>query len=486
VPGALDGAGVDGGVYVDFQRIFADAILYVAFECVVILVQHSTVHFERFYRAEGHPGRMDAVFSRLAVDVILNIPAVGQFKFDLIFWNICNVDFGDGDGDLGALGVAATGAGDEVGMFPSGKIGGQLVFYAVDPFHRRGRRGTLQLIPCVGGHGHVIYPAARFQRHRSRRTICHGRRDFFLIRAYRVQHDALDGCFLHGDFKPTYCFLVAIIRPITVFVLEGIALLQQTTEGQIGHLFIGNRHLTNSALRRTGVLDRRFGIHAQCIDAVTVQIKDERIIDHHCRSGHVRQQLERAAVVPGRIKERAAEGIIIGDIVALRYAGGKLLAADRASAVRVYRGVRAGVAAGTRTVGKAVLVLFDLHVAQISACAIGGIDELVVIVVEGTTICQQIEERAAGIGIPDLRECAAGEENGIGITSRKVYLLVEGSALNGQLAIVYCDSSVEGTALDGQIAIRLHIQKRGASHPPGFPGAAVLDGDLRMKIELCI
>ena len=192
-------------------------------------------------------------------------------------------------------------------MFPSGKIGGQLVFYAVDPFHRRGRRGTLQLIPCVGGHGHVIYPAACFQRHRSRRTICHGRRDFFLIRAYRVQHDALDGCFLHGDFKPTYCFLVAIIRPDTVFVLEAIALLQQTTEGQIGHLFIGNRHLTNSALRRTGVLDRRFGIHAQCIDAVTVQIEEERIVDHHRSSGHVRQQLQRAAVVIERINERIGE-----------------------------------------------------------------------------------------------------------------------------------------------------------------------------------
>ena len=113
-------------------------------------------------------------------------------------------------------------------------------------------------------------------------------------------------------------------------MLEAIALLQQTTEGQIGHLFIENRHLTNSALRRTGVLDRRLGVHAQCIDAVTVQIKDERIIDHHCRSGHVRQQLERAAVVPGRIRERAAEGIIIGDILARRHAGGELLFADLA------------------------------------------------------------------------------------------------------------------------------------------------------------
>ena len=100
---------------------------------------------------------------------------------------------------------------------------------------------------------------------------------------------------------------VTVIRPVTVSVLEGIALLQQTTEGQIGHLFIGNRHLTNSALRRTGVLDRRFGIHAQCIDAVTVQIKDERIIDHHCRSGHVRQQLQCAAVVFGRVNERIGE-----------------------------------------------------------------------------------------------------------------------------------------------------------------------------------
>ena len=64
--------------------------------------------------------------------------------------------------------------------------------------------------------------------------------------------------------------------------------------------------------------------------------------------------------------------------------------------------------------------------------------------------------------------------------------MVEGSAINGQLAIVYRDFSIEGATLDDQIAIRLHIQKRGASHPPGFPGAAVLDDDPRMKIELCI
>ena len=279
---------------------------------------------------------------------------------------------------------------------------------------------------------------------------------------------------------------VTVIRPVTVSVLEGVALLQQAVEGQTGHLSIENRHLTNAALRRTGVLDRRFGIHAQCIDAVTVQIKDERIVDHHCRSGHVRQQLQCAAVVPGRIKERAAEGIIIGDILALRYAGGKLLAADRASAALVYRSVRAGVAAGARALGKRMLMRPNLNVIQIRADNFSSVDELDVIVIEGIPIRQQIEERAAGIGIPDIRECAAGEENGIGITSRKVYLLVEGSALNGQLAIVHRDSSVEGTALDDQIAIRLHIQKRGASHPPGFPGAAVLDGDPRMKIELCL
>ena len=263
-------------------------------------------------------------------------------------------------------------------------------------------------------------------------------------------------------------------------------MLQQIAEGQTGHLSIGNRHLTNSALRRTGVLDRRSGVHAQPIDAVTVQIEEERIVDHHRSSGHVRQQLQRAAVVSGRVNERAAEGIIIGDIVVLCYAGGKLLAADRASAVRVYRGVRAGVAAGARAAGEAVRMRPDVNVIQIPAGNFSSVDELAVIVIEGIPIRQQIEERAAGIGIPDLRECAAGEENGIGITSRKVYLLVEGSALNGQLAIVHRDSSVEGTALDDQIAIRLHIQKRGASHPPGFPGAAVLDGDPRMKIELCL
>ena len=109
MPGALDGAGVDGGVYVDFQRIFADAILYVAFECVVILVQLSTIHFERFYRAEGHRGRMDAVCIGRAVDVIRNIPSVDQFKFDLIFWNICNVDFGDLDGDVRGFDVGIRG-----------------------------------------------------------------------------------------------------------------------------------------------------------------------------------------------------------------------------------------------------------------------------------------------------------------------------------------------------------------------------------------
>ena len=392
----------------------------------------------------------------------------------------------NGDGDFRALGIAATGADDEVGMFPSGKIGGQLVFYAVDPFHRRGRRGTLQLIPCVGGHGHVIYPAARFQRHRSRRTICHGRRDFFLIRAYRVQHDALDGCFLHGDFKPTYCFLVAIIRPITVFVLEGIALLQQIAEGQIGHLFIGNRHLTNSALRRTGVLDRRSGVHAQRIDVVTVQIEEERIVDHHRSSGHVLQQLQRAAVVIERINERVVEEIIIGDIVALCYAGGELLAADRASAALVYRSMRAGVAAGARAVGKAVRMLLNPNVIQKRSANFSSVDEVAVIVVESTAVRQQIKERAAGIGIPDLRECAAGEENGIGIASTKVYLLLKDSALYGQLAIVYRDFSIEGTTLDNQIALFLHIQKIGASHPPVFPSAVVLDDDLRTNIEFCI
>ena len=156
---------------------------------------------------------------------------------------------------------------------------------------------------------------------------------------------------------------VTVIRPVTVSVLEGVALLQQAAEGQTGHLSIGNRHLTNSALRRTGVLDRRFGIHAQCIDAVTVQIKDERIVDHHRSSGHVRQQLQRAAVVLERINERVVEEIIIGDIVVLCYAGGKLLAADRASAALVYRSVRAGVAAGARAVGKRMLrMLLDLDI----------------------------------------------------------------------------------------------------------------------------
>ena len=128
-----------------------------------------------------------------------------------------------------------------------------------------------------------------------------------MILILRVYRDALDGRFLHGDFMPTYCFLVAVIRPITGFVLEGIALLQQIAEGQTGHLSIGNRHLTNSALRRTGVLDRRSGVHAQPIDAVTVQIEEERIVDHHRSSGHVRQQLQRAAVVLGRVNERVVE-----------------------------------------------------------------------------------------------------------------------------------------------------------------------------------
>ena len=128
-----------------------------------------------------------------------------------------------------------------------------------------------------------------------------------MILILRVYLDTLDGRFLHGDFKPTYCFLVAVIRPITGFVLEGIALLQQVAEGQIGHLFIGNRHLTNSALRRTGVLDRRSGVHAQRIDVVTVQIEEERIVDHHRSSGHVRQQLQCAAVVFGRVNERIGE-----------------------------------------------------------------------------------------------------------------------------------------------------------------------------------
>ena len=101
---------------------------------------------------------------------------------------------------------------------------------------------------------------------------------------------------------------MAVIRPITVFVLEGIALLQQIAEGQIGHLFIGNRHLTDLALFRAGVLDRRSGVHAQRIDVVTVQIEEERIVDHHRSSGHVRQQLQRAAVVLERINERFVGG----------------------------------------------------------------------------------------------------------------------------------------------------------------------------------
>ena len=216
-----------------------------------------------------------------------------------------------------------------------------------------------------------------------------------------------------------------------------------------------------------------------------VQIEGDRLVDGHPIAAlHIRQQRQRIARLGGI--EGGVKILIIGDIVALCYAGGKLLAADRASAVRVYRGVRAGVAAGTRAVGigKRMLMRPNLNVIQIRAGNFSSVDELAVIVIEGIPIRQQIEERAAGIGIPDIRECAAGEENGIGITSRKGYLLVEGSALNGQLAIVHRDSSVEGTALDGQIAIRLHIQKRGASHPPGFPGAAVLDGDPRIKIEL--
>ena len=64
--------------------------------------------------------------------------------------------------------------------------------------------------------------------------------------------------------------------------------------------------------------------------------------------------------------------------------------------------------------------------------------------------------------------------------------MVEGSAINGQLAIVYRDFSIEGATLDNQIALFLHIQKTGASHPPGFPGAVVLDDDLRINIEFCI
>ena len=280
---------------------------------------------------------------------------------------------------------------------------------------------------------------------------------------------------------------VTVIRPVTVSVLEGIALLQQTTEGQIGHLFIGNRHLTNSALRRTGVLDRRSGVHAQRIDAVTVQIKDERIIDHHCRSGHVRQQPQRAAVVIERINERVVEEIIIGDIVALCYAGGEPLVADLANAVLVYRSMRAGVAAGARAVGKAVRMLLNLNVIQKRSANFSSVDEVAILgVEEGIPIRQQIKERTTGLGIEKLRECAAGEENGIGIASTKVYLLLKDSALYGQLANVYRDFSIEGTTLDNQIALFLHIQKIGASHPPVFPSAVVLDDDLRMNIEFCI
>ena len=279
---------------------------------------------------------------------------------------------------------------------------------------------------------------------------------------------------------------VTVIRPVTVSVLEGIALLQQAAEGQIGHLFIGNRHLTNSALRRTGVLDRRLGVHAQCIDAVTVQIKDERIIDLNCRSGHVRQQLQCAAVVPGRIKERAAEGIIIGDILARRHAGGEPLVADLANAVRVHQRMRAGAAAGARAVGKAVRMLLNLNVIQKRSANFSSVDEVAVIVVESTAVRQQIKERAAGLGIEKRRECAAGEENGIGIASTKVYLLLKDSAFYGQLANVYRDFSIEGTTLDNQIALFLHIQKIGASHPPVFPSAVVLDDDLRINIEFCI
>ena len=292
----------------DGQRVFANLSRGGTFVGVVTIAQ-LTLRIIRFHCdlvrhrvVENGEHRSRRTIKGTESDLSVRGPRVDRDR------GICEVDFGDGDGDLGALGIAATGAGDEVGMFPSGKIGGQLVFYAVDPFHRRGRRGTLQLIPCVGGHGHVIYPAARFQRHRSRRTICHGRRDFFLIRAYRVQHDALDGCFLNGDKRPLCCLEVTVIRPVTVSVLEGIALLQQAAEGQIGHLFIGNRHLTDLALFRAGVLDRRSGVHAQRIDVVTVQIEEERIVDHHRSSGHVRQQLQRAAVVFVRVNERIAEG----------------------------------------------------------------------------------------------------------------------------------------------------------------------------------
>ena len=63
--------------------------------------------------------------------------------------------------------------------------------------------------------------------------------------------------------------------------------------------------------------------------------------------------------------------------------------------------------------------------------------------------------------------------------------MLKDSALYGQLANVYRDFSIEGTTLDNQIALFLHIQKIGASHPPVFPSAVVLDDDLRMNIEFC-
>ena len=40
---------------------------------------------------------------------------------------------------------------------------------------------------------------------------------------------------------------------------------------------------------------------------MTVQIEEERIVDHHRSFGHVRQQLQRAAVVVVRINERVVE-----------------------------------------------------------------------------------------------------------------------------------------------------------------------------------
>ena len=100
---------------------------------------------------------------------------------------------------------------------------------------------------------------------------------------------------------------VTVIRPVTVSVLEGIALLQQAAEGQIGHLIIRNRHLTDLALFRAGILDRRLGVHTQRFDVVTVQIEEERIADHYCSFGHVRQQLQRAATVLVRVSERIGE-----------------------------------------------------------------------------------------------------------------------------------------------------------------------------------